>query len=95
MNLAVRAHPCLFFFPNLVHTSSKHQMIVFYLLFGTDARGRDVTALLNYLSLVPVRVQFFPQFATQINQWEITFPPHVPERGVVHLLPQGLVSLLS
>lgn len=65
--LAVRAHPCLFFFPNLVHTSSKHQMIVFYLLFGTDARGRDVTALLNYLSLVPVRVQYFPQFATQIN----------------------------
>lgn len=70
-------------------------MIVFYLLFGTDACGRDVSALLNYLALIPVRVQYFPQFASQINQWEIIFPPHVPERRVMHLLPLGLVYLLS
>lgn len=65
----------MFFPSSLFHTSNRHQIT------GAEVFGRDVAALLNSLSLVPVRAQNFTQFATQINQWEtVIFPPDVDER---------------
>jgi len=56
----------VFFHQVFVCTSNRHK-IAFYLIIGTAACGREVTALLHSLSSVN-RVQNLVQFATGVKQ---------------------------